>query len=334
MAVYDLVTGDIFVAFGTTTFSYPAGFHVIQVGNTLNFLGLATGTTPSGSSELTIAQSVSLTKHITLSASNFLSFQQQSGQPKNLATSNLLVMSQVGVKVLPNDVVQTFTISQSVLVVRGTVNTLTLSQSVVVNQVKLFNVQQTLSLIHGTVGIIDSNWQYVAVAEPALITDYDPSTLAIPPVPDFPLPTILIGGGNALSFDIVEYGDSDKIEHTRVSRRTIGEELIIFRDPVWPKTETLKFKLVDISASQGKALLNFIEETVAQQIKLSDYLGVRWIGVIINPETALVQTGRDQGCSGRYEIEIEFQGTQVGYTTSQSAANVLSFDSEPVGSLT
>lgn len=330
MAVYILSTGDVLIMQSFQSFTYPDGFSVQQVGQSLDFAQIVNVTTTNNSShqQLMLQQNVAVNRLSQLSATNQLGLVSRGVKTKDFFTGNLLVFSQVGVKVLPQDLSHVFTINQSVDVNRGLNNLLTLIQTVTVNQVKLNSIVHTLTFVQGSFGIIDSNWQFVAVAEPSLITDYDPSTLAIPPIPIAPLPTILVGGNNALSFNIVEYGDSEKLEHTRVSRRTIGEELIIFRDDRWPKTETLKFKLVDISASQGKGLLNFIEENLAQQIKLSDYLGVRWIGVITNPETSLIQSGRDQGCSGRYDIEIEFQGTQVGYTTSQTAFNVMVFNTD------
>lgn len=190
---------------------------------------------------------------------------------------------------------------------RGTLNALNLSDLANVNLVISTTFPDQIVFQQGVAVVNDNNWQFVALAEPSTVTDYDPSSLAIPPTPDYPFITTFVGGQVELEFANVDYGDVDTVEHTRISRRTIGEELIVFKDPTWPTTETLKFKLIDITMTQGKAMLDFIQTYLAQQIKLQDWYGVRWLGVIVNPEASLIQTGAMSNVQADMSLRLNFK---------------------------
>jgi hypothetical protein len=327
MAVINLNASNILVMQGFAQAAFPAGRHLEIVSQSLNLqqVVVVVSTNQRPSNSLNLQQTVKVNKVIHLAASNTLPLYSQGAKARFLATSNLLRFTQSATRDKLGIAESILHFVQTVDVHKGLLNKLVLTQTVKCNVRRNLSASNQLVIVEGTVGFIDGNWQFVAVAEPALITNYDPSNLAIPPVPATPFPVVFIGNRNSLSFPIVEYGDTDRIEHTRINRRTLGEELIVFRDPRWPRTETLKFKLVDLTATQGKAMLSFMEDNLAQVIKLCDWLGVRWLGVITNPETMLMQPGRDQNCSGRYSLEIEFQGVQLGYTVNLSVSDQLVF---------
>lgn len=327
MAVFNLVVNDILVMQGTPASSFPVGRHLEIVNQSVGFQQSlrVVSTTQRPRNTLGLQHAVNVNKVVNLRAQNTLSLQSQGAKTRFLALSNLLQFTQSAKKVLPAVAFNAINFVQAVDVHKGLLNSLNLVQTVNCNVFRNLFASSQLMIVEGSVALIDGNWQFVAVNEPAIITDYDPSTLAIPPTPLTPYPVVFVGNQNSLTFINVDFGDVDRVEHTRISRRTLGEELIVFRDSRWPKTETLKFKLIDITASQGKSMLNFINDNLAQVIKFSDWLGVRWLGVIINPETMLTQPGRNQNCSGRYELEIEFQGTQVGYTVDLSVLDQLEF---------
>ena len=335
MAIITLVTENIFPIAQSVIVTRPDTLHIEPVFQTLELTQSVevVTTSPFTDHELILVQDVAVNKVLNQSVTSFLSLNSNGVRVKEFAVSNLLSLVQAAYKVLPEELAQTLTFTQSVAVTRGTLNTFTIVQTVVVNIVKVISITHTVAFDDGVTALLDNNWQFTGVFTPVDIADYDPSSLNLPPVPASPIPVQFIGGPYSLIFGNVDFGDSDVIEHTRINRRARGENLIVYRDPRWPRTETLKFKLTDLSASQGKSILEFINFNLAQQIKFSDWIGVRWIGVIVNPETQLVQPGRDLGCSGRYEIEIEFQGEQVGYTNNLTAGNTLTLSTSGAGVL-
>jgi hypothetical protein len=73
-----------------------------------------------------------------------------------------------------------------------------------------------------------------------------------------------------------EFGNGLKVETARLSQRTRGGDLILFRDPAWPVTKTTT---------------------------LVDFEGVTRVGVITTPAAEVVQTGR--GC--QFDATFDFQ---------------------------
>jgi hypothetical protein len=336
MAEIILTTSNLFVVAQFVDAARPAGLHVEPVFQDLGISQSVTviSTAPHVGHSFSIQQSVAVNRTVNLSANNFLPLATNGVRVKEFHIAHLLALTQDTKKVLPESAFNALGFTQSVQCVRGVYNAINFQHTVSVNIVKVCLVNHTLSLSQGAVALIDGNWQFVNVFTPIAIADYDPSQLHLPPVPTSPLPVKLIGGPYALTFTNVDFGDSDSVEQTRISRRSRGEDVIVYRDPLWPKTEIIKFKLIDLSASQGKAILDFLTVNLAQQIKFSDWLGIRWLGVIINPDATLTQTVQDQACgSGRYEIELQLQGEQVGYTMSVGAEDEMAFESTTTGVL-
>lgn len=267
---------------------------------------------------LGLTQSVVVTKAKILRASNFLSMNQVGVKVTERFLQSLLQFTQTADNANHQYGTSFLNLSQLAIASKGTNNLLVFTQTASCNFVKNLPLTSVLTITGATTANIDGTWQFVALARPASVASYNPKLLAIPPSPAYPVPISFIGTLTTLTFPNVDFGNSDRIEHTRISRRTIGEELMVYRDPRWPITETLKFKIIDLTASDGKAILQFLSDYLAQQIEFVDWLGVHWTGVITNPETMLTQPVRDQLCSGRYEIEIEFQGVQKYYVLSET----------------
>lgn len=321
MAEITLVVEDIFPALDFV--SQPVASSFATQTFTVSQSVTCVSTNQSKSQSLNLVQSVSLNKRLNESLTHFLPISSEGRRVKEHSVSNLFSISSNAYRTLPQSVANELFFSQTVSNVRGCTNALALEQTLVLNISKIQSLSQTLNLGNYTVALIDGNWQFTGVYTPVDVLSYDPSQLQTPPVANHKVQ--LISDTEVLEYDIVDYGDQDTIEHTRISRRTRNEELIIFRDPVWPKTETLKFKLTDLSDTQGKQTLAFLAKNLAATVRLTDWIGVRWSGVIVNPETQLVQSIRDQECgSGRYDIEIEFQGEQLaGYIKELSVVHLL-----------
>lgn len=315
---------DYLVIEGFATVTRPDGLHMEFPQDTLTFTQTVTVITTKKqiSQSLHLTQSVAVNKRLSLSTSNHMVLASQGAKTKPRAAMNTLQITHAAYKTLPASADNILGLLQSVLVHRGINTRLTLTQAAICHFIKNLTASDTLDLSSAAIGSLDS-WRYIAADEPALIQNYDPSKLHIPPNRTQNIPIVFVGTGNSLTFKNVDFGDADKIEHTRISRRTIGEELIVYRDPRWPKTEILKFTILDLDQQEGKAMLGFINENLALQIKFCDWNGVRWLGVITNPETSLIQKDRYQVESGVFELEIEFQGVQTGFVLSESVEDSL-----------
>lgn len=321
MAEITLVAGDIFPVLDFVSQPVSSSFATQTFGISQSVVCVPTNNSPRQS--LALSQSVSLNKTLNLSLAQYLPTNSVGRRVKERSVSNLLSISGSAYRTLPVSVISQLNLVQELSFVRGCTNTLTINQTVGLNISKVQSISQSLGLGSYTVALIDGNWQFTGLYTPIDILAYDPSKLQIPPVATHKVQ--LISDTEVLEYDIVDYGDQDRIEHTRISRRTRNEELIIYRDPIWPKTETLKFKLIDLSADQGKRTLDFLSSNLAATIRLTDWIGVRWSGVIVNPDAQLTQNIMDQDCgSGRYEINLEFQGEQLtGYIKELSVSQVL-----------
>jgi hypothetical protein len=101
-----------------------------------------------------------------------------------------------------------------------------------------------------------------------------------------------------------DFGDTDAIELRRIQRRSRGGDLILYRDPNWPKTETLTYEFSFLKRQDLMSLANFIQETLGQDITLTDYNGRTYTAIIITPSEELVQSGIDNFTT-RLSFQVE-----------------------------
>jgi hypothetical protein len=114
----------------------------------------------------------------------------------------------------------------------------------------------------------------------------------------------LIYGSMNLQLKNPELGNTDSLEYTRLSRETLGGDVIIYRDPQWPKIEKLNitFDLCDEKLiSQLKILIKL---SLGKQITYIDYNGITWTVLITNPNTAIKQSGINTYIA---QLELEAQ---------------------------
>lgn len=106
-----------------------------------------------------------------------------------------------------------------------------------------------------------------------------------------------------LTLCVPEFGDIRRRDFQRINRRSRGNDLIVYRDPNWVVSDHFTMRLSNLNEDQRFGLLNFLEFTTGQYIKMRDYEGNIWKGFIMNPNTPITQTGP---C--RYDCELQFSG--------------------------
>lgn len=100
-----------------------------------------------------------------------------------------------------------------------------------------------------------------------------------------------------------ELDNRDRNSYTRVNNETRGGKLIVFADPDWPKVRTLAVTIVGLTEAKVDELQTFMEDTLGQEIGLTDWEGRLWKGFITNPNEPAVQDGRT-----RWTVTFEFEG--------------------------
>ncbi len=100
-----------------------------------------------------------------------------------------------------------------------------------------------------------------------------------------------------------DFDNSTKLEFSRVNRRSVGGDLIIYRDPIWPESITLDMKFSLLSAAEAQLFKTLFIVSLGELVRYDDYLGQTWFGIILNPQEPIVQYGRD-----RFSVKIQMQG--------------------------
>lgn len=264
-----------------------------------------------------------------------LSFNQSTKvSPKYHTASDLLqfVQSTVGDLAIINralsDFLQFNQIAQKVVAAPQIFDILPLFQTVTrktdhVIQTLVFNQTATGDPTESASNVlIFTDLATVIVERPLLFTDvltFVSQATAYKESPDFintPLPsltptsTVVLSYaplGLSLTLRSPVFDNVQRLEFNRINRRTRGHDLVIFRDPVWPKSEILIMTFTALSQDQVWSLLSFMKQTIGQDITLIDFENTTWTGVITTPTNEVAQEGRD--C--RFTASFEFQGTMV-----------------------
>ncbi len=190
------------------------------------------------------------------------------------------------------------TISQTLVGSRSFSQILSLTQALGLNIVDAVTITQNPGLI-SAVSVFKEN-------NPQLIN------IPVPVFPSSPSNVILTFGTKTMTLRPPILGDMNSLEHAKINRRTRGGELIVFRDPSWPRTEKLHYRFENVSEKSAKDFLEFVDASLGQDITLTDYEGFNWTGIIVNPESIIEQImrGKHYECDLPFAFDLEFQGEQ------------------------
>lgn len=196
-------------------------------------------------------------------------------------------------------------------------DTLTYTESAVAGLESTATASDTWVLSEGLTYLLESAARTECVYSPFMGTDTDPNAPSPPPTQYEPAKE---ASGFKLQFpdtgpvtdEVVlpnpSFGNRDRLEFARVQQETLGGTLIIFADPIWPKTHTRQFTFENMTEAQARSLLTFMEAHAGVSIRLIDQEGRDWVGLISEMNDPIVQDGR--GC--QWTASLEFQGTRVG----------------------
>ena len=291
MAIYDLIAGN---AIGFAGGAISTGGNTYAIGNTLTFTLSAVSSlnvaTPANA--VPFSQDLSFTISRSYSVSSELLFSDMVAKPVDLWADNVVRFTQDASNAIFESASNVLAFVQDAVGSRGNENSLTFSQTLSVGFVRNISVTNVLTYV--------SSFSYT----------FDGLQVTIP-VPSVPAPSgvLLTFGTLSVQLPSPEFGNVNGLAQSRIQMSSRGGDLIIYRDPSWPTTETLKYQFKDLSNSRAKRFLAFIDASLGQDITLVDYEGVSWTGIITNPDTAVTQEGPELGAAcGGFNVEIEFQG--------------------------
>lgn len=110
-------------------------------------------------------------------------------------------------------------------------------------------------------------------------------------------------GNQTWFFRRPQIGNQDELAFTRISRKTRGGDLIIFRDPEWPKTETQVITFDFNTEAELRQMQTMMKQTIGEIITYTDHENKNWVGFIANPDADGVQSGINH-----YVITLRFEG--------------------------
>jgi len=194
----------------------------------------------------------------------------------------------------------------------GTSHQLTLLETIVIESVLTRSVPDPLGLIQSVT--------YSVVGDGCALLDYRPyvgsSTDPAFPPPSTTKPTL--GDGTlTLTFPFVaptttlilrnpEFDNTERLAFNRVIRESRGGSLSVFADPDWPKEDILLFTVTSLRPQKLDALRTFLLDSAGREIGLLDWENRQWKGIVLNPDAAMSEPGRDNRT-----VSLEFDGELV-----------------------
>ncbi len=238
---------------------------------------------------------------------------------KTAAASDSLTLSDHAIKSRTTSALDTLVLSDTAHVNAGypTGDMLLVGDRASVNVVRLLHAQDTL--------VVEQSFFCIPpLAYPLVKRDYSPSigvgtsNNPAPPPAALVFPSGLGPGEFTLLYPATgtptdtlvlrkpEFGNKDRLQFNRISRETRGGTLVVYADPMWPKTQNLVLTFSALKPTQAKALTTFLANHLGQQIGLWDWEGRHWTGIVTNPNDPVVQDSKYS-----YTGSLEFEGQLV-----------------------
>ena len=145
-------------------------------------------------------------------------------------------------------------------------------------------------------------------------------------IQDMPLTDITVVQGTTVSFQYPyigsntttltlrnpELNDIRVFQAYRVQDYSRGDTLIVYRDPQWFKTRVLNWSFTGLTRQNRIDILAFVAMSAGQYILVTDYWGVQFKAIIINPDNPITQETPD------------YQAYQIGSNTPYYPPTIIS----------
>ena len=177
--------------------------------------------------------------------------------------------------------------------------------TIALNQVRNFVITDDFNIYHAlSYELIKAN-TYCKYS-PFVGSSSDPDA---PTPPSITPPTLVRQNNIQLTYDATvltlrgpEYSDRDRLYFQRIKRETRGGTLIIYADPLWPKTQMLALDFVGLTETESQEVLDFIIMSLGKIISIRDWENQTYDGIIMNPDNSIV---RNRIGNNSIALEIE-----------------------------
>lgn len=107
----------------------------------------------------------------------------------------------------------------------------------------------------------------------------------------------------SVSLPSPEFGNQEELGLTRIQRETRGGDLIVYSDPIWPKTKVFKMQFAGCDVTQRDDFFELVEASLGKVVTFADHEGNSHTGFIKNPQAPATHLFREKGIV----LEFEFQ---------------------------
>ncbi len=114
--------------------------------------------------------------------------------------------------------------------------------------------------------------------------------------------TVISCDSDSITLPSPDFGDSESFEYTRVNKKSRGGDLIIFRDPNWPKTRVYKKHWPYLSQELRSKFLLFLRNHLGKQLTMVDHEGNTKTVVVRTPDAEFSEPARTL-----HSVELEFE---------------------------
>ncbi len=246
-----------------------------------------------------------------------LTLTHYAGRPYNITVSDSLTFTEDGRRRI--DAVDSLVFNELVLNGKGApvLDTLDFNQTIEVQGsfvrviAENLNLGQSVAYYYITPCIDKQYHPFVGesnvISQPTAPELESPIVQGTPAVTRFELIYPAAGGAtDSMTLRAPELDSHDRNAFSRINRETRGGRLVVFADPIWPKVTTIACTFTGLTKTEMLTLQTFVLTHIGEEIKVVDWEGRGWRGVVIKPNDPATCDGKD-----KWSIGFEFEGSRI-----------------------
>jgi len=246
--------------------------------------------------ELTWVQTITVVKCHSESIEHSLFIDQLSHlvmQFEQSITDHLWLIQEIGVELVGGEAHQI-------------VHTLEITQTIDLNCCLHFDLEDTITFEQTILGILWSGGgPSTTVVCGTGIYEYQPqgdtpTKPAITLLYDFKIDYPTTSPTATVTLPAPVMGDIEELTVTRIQRKSRGGDAISYKATQWPTFEIRQFSFQTLSDAQKDALLNLIDLSLGDLVRVRDHENRTWDGLIVNPNGEFAEVFNECGHSAQF----------------------------------
>lgn len=99
------------------------------------------------------------------------------------------------------------------------------------------------------------------------------------------------------------FNNSEALNLSRIERHSRGRELIVYRDPSWPKSQSLSYSFENLSLQNKDDIIEFVQATLGKEIKFTDHQSQIYKMIIANPRDFISEEHGNCGFTWKVNLQ-------------------------------